>query len=275
LSEIRSFIKPTKHLSMRKQCELLEICRSSLFYKPKGESEENLLIMRKIDEHHLDQPTYGVLQMEDYLRSEGYQINEKRVRRLMRKMAIYPIYPGPNLSKLGKAEYIRPYLLRHLNIERVNQVWEIDITYIPMQKGFLYLTAIIDVYSRFVVGWELSNSLEAETCINVMKTAVSKYGYPEIINSDQGSQFTSAKWIDFFEGTSTRISMDGKGRALDNIYIERLWRTVKRDYVYLHPSLDGNELFKGLKNFFENYNYRKTHQGINRKTPASLYEMAS
>lgn len=269
---MRAMVDTSHAVSIRSQCRLLGIHRSGLYYAPAGESEENLALMRLIDERHLKYPTHGVLQMQDYLRDQGYQVNHKRVRRLLRKMGLMAIYPKKNLSRLGQAEYIRPYLLKDLEIGHNNQVWEIDITYIAMEKGFMYLTAIIDVYSRFIVGWGLSNSLEAKASLSVLEEAIEKYGRPEIINSDQGSQFTCKEWIEYLKSEAIKISMDGKGRALDNVYIERLWRTVKRDYVYLYPAHDGWELYQGLASFFEMYNYRKHHQGIGRQIPAQLYQ---
>lgn len=227
--------------------------------------------MEKIDRRHIQKPTHGVLRMTDYLRGVGYLVDEKRVRRLMRKMAITPHYPKRNLSKRGLAKYIYPYLLRNLNIVRPNQVWEIDITYIPMAKGFMYLVAIIDVYSRFVVSWAISNSMTSDWVISVLEEAIATHGAPEIINSDQGSQFTCEDWVRTLKSHTIRISMDGKGRAIDNIYIERLWRSVKYDHIYLHPADDGLELYKGLKQWFYEYNYEETHQGIGRKIPATLY----
>jgi putative transposase len=247
----QKMLDPNDRLSIREQCQLLGINRSSYYYKHKNESQENLEIMRLMDTFFIDHPTYGVLQMQDLLKANDYLVNEKRVRRLLRKMGIMAIHPQRNLSKLLHAEYVHPYLLRNLKINRVNQVWEIDITYIPMAKGFMYLTAIIDVYSRFVVGWGLSNTLDADSSIKVLKEAVAKHGKPEIVNSDQGCQFTCQKWITLLKDSGIRISMDGKGRALDNIYIERLWRTVKRDYVYLNPADNGWELYTGLSHFFE------------------------
>lgn len=264
-----------KELSIRRQCELLDVNRSSVYYQPKGENEENLHIMRLLDERHLDHPTHGVLQMQDFLFVLGLLVNVKRVRRLMRKMNITARYPKRNLSKLGKAKYVKPYLLRGLQVNSPNQVWAIDITYIPMAKGFLYLTAIIDVYSRFVVGWGLHNTLEANNCLEVLKAAIERYGKPHIINSDQGSQFTCPLWVEYLEGEHIQISMDGKGRATDNIFIERLWRTIKQDYVYMHPATDGLELFQGLKGFIDFYNYEKTHQGIGRKRPVERYLSAA
>jgi putative transposase len=252
MKELKTYISENEYISIRRQCELLEVNRSSNYYKTKDESDENLNIMRLMDEEFLEHPTHGVLQMQDFLYTKGLAANHKRIRRLLRKMGIMAIFPPRNLSKLGHVKYIRPYLLRGLQILRTNQVWEIDITYIPMEHGFMYLVAIIDVYSRFVVGWDVFNSLEAKNCLTVIQQAVAKHGKPEIINSDQGSQFTSALWTNYIEAEiEIKISMDGKGRATDNIYIERLWRTVKRDYVYLYPSNNGTELFMGLKTFFE------------------------
>lgn len=264
-------VNPEEQLSIRSQCNLLGINRSGLYYKTVGESEENLEIMRLLDAHFIDHPTYGVLQMQDYLCDKGYKVGVGRVRRLLRKMGIMAIFPQRNLSKMMHAEYVKPYLLRNLPIERKNQSWAIDITYIPMAKGFMYLTAIIDIYSRYVVNWGLSNTLEAGTCMKVLNVAISKYGKPELVNSDQGSQFTCKQWVDLLNDKGIKISMDGKGRALDNIFIERLWRTVKRDYVYLNLADDGWELYQGLKSFFNHYNYKKHHQGINRQIPYDVY----
>ncbi len=275
MKELIQLIEKSKNLSIRRQSELLEVSRSNFYYTPTSESTMNLEIMRLIDEHYLKHPTYGVLQMQDYLSSIDIVVNHKRVRRLLRLMGLMAIYPKRNLSKLGLAKYIRPYLLKGLEINRSNQVWEIDITYIPMAKGFMYLTAIIDVYSRFVVGWNIFNNLEADNCISVVNEAIERYGKPDILNSDQGSQFTSFSWIENLENKDVKISMDGKGRAIDNIFIERLWRTVKQDYIYISPADDGLELYKGLKTFFEHYNKHKTHQGIGRITPITLYTPAA
>lgn len=275
MKELQSYISNNKHISIRKQCELLDVPRSNLYYELKGESELNLKIMRLMDEEFIDHPTHGVLQMQDFLVALGFIMNIKRIRRLLRKMGIMAIYPKRNLSKLGHAKYIRPYLLRGLKIERPNQLWEIDITYVAMAKGFMYLTAIIDVYSRYVVAWDVFNSLDAENSLNVLKMAIGEHGKPEIINSDQGSQFTCALWTEYVESQNITISMDGRGRATDNIYIERLWRTVKRDYIYICPADNGTELFKGLNMFFNYYNNKKKHQGIGRCIPVSLYKMVA
>ena len=233
MSEITSYISDNEKLSIRHQCQLLGISRSSFYYDPVGESEENLRIMRLMDQEHLDHPTHGVLQMQDFLSGQNLNVNHKRIRRLLRLMGIMAIYPKRNLSKLGYAKYIRPYLLRGLEIDRPNQVWAIDITYIPMAKGFMYLVAIIDVYSRMVVGWDVFNSLNAENPLMVLKRAIAQYGKPEIINSDQGSQFTCALWTEFVEGSDIKISMDGKGAWRDNVFVERIWRTIKYDEVYI------------------------------------------
>jgi len=272
VKDLKCYISEDENLSIRKQCELLELSRSSVYYEADGESQENLRIMRIMDEEFLEHPTHGVLQMQDFLFASGFLINHKRVRRLLRKMGIMAIYPQRNLSKLGHAKYVRPYLLRGLKITKPNQVWAIDITYIPMQKGFMYLTAIIDVYSRFIVAWDVFNSLDAENSLSVLKAAIARYGKPEIINSDQGSQFTCQLWTEYAESESMRISMDGKGRATDNIFIERFWRTVKRDYVYICPPSDGTELYKGLNTFIDYYNHKKTHQGIDRIIPYELFQ---
>lgn len=264
-------INKASKLSIRQQCELLNVSRSSSYYTPVGEKEENLKIMRLIDERHLEKPTHGVLRMQDFLLGLGYKIDEKRVRRLMRKMRITVQYPGRNLSKLGLAQYIYPYLLRNLDVNRTNQAWAIDITYIPMEKGFMYLTAILDVYSRFVVGWDISNTMTSDWVLSVLDQAIAKHSKPEIINSDQGSQFTCQDWVEYLKNNNIEISMDGKGRARDNVYIERLWRRVKYDYIYLHPAENGQVLFKKLKHWFYEYNYKETHQGIDRKIPVSLY----
>jgi putative transposase len=273
LKDLQGYISDKERISIRRQCKLMSISRSGVYYEAAVESDENLKIMLYMDKHFMKHPTYGVLQMQDFILTKGLVANEKRIRRLLRKMGIMAIYPCRNLSKLVNAEYKRPYLLRGLTIEWPNHVWEIDITYIAMSKGFMYLTAIIDVYSRFVVGWDVFNSLDAKNSLLVFKRAVARYGNPEIINSDQGCQFTSELWTSYIEKdlTGTRISMDGRGRATDDIYIERLWRTVKRDYVYINPADNGMELFKGLKDFFNEYNHKKRHQGIGRVIPFKRY----
>jgi putative transposase len=262
-------------LSIRCQCKLVSVNRGIFYYKPLGETEENLRIMRLMDEHYLKHPTEGVIRMRDFLLALGIVANHKRVRRLLRLMGLMAIYPKKNLSRLGQAKYIRPYLLKDIEIVRPNQVWAIDITYIPMPKGFLYLTAILDVYSRYVVGWGISNTLDAACSLSVTKEAIKMYGKPEIINSDQGSQFTCNEWIEYLEKEEIKISMDGKGRAIDNIFIERLWRSVKYDYVYIKVPADGLELYHGLKEYFDYYNNQLCHQGIDHQIPANKYYQAA
>jgi len=256
-------------LSIRKQCELLEIQRSSLYFKPKGEKPENLEMMRLMDKHLLVHPTEGVVSMVYLLAGLGFMVGPKRIRRLFRLMGRETLYRRKNLTKAGLREYIRPYLLRNLKIERPNQVWVTDITYIPMARGFLYLTAVMDVYSRKILSWGLSNTQDAKWCKQVLEQAVRKYGKPEIINSDQGSQYTSALWIEYLEKEEIKVSMDGKGRALDNVYIERFWKSIKYDYIYLNPCDDGFELAKGIQNHITYYN-QKVHHTIGR-APEKVY----
>jgi putative transposase len=273
--QLRNTVDPNHKLSIREQCCMFEIHRSGLYYKPVGEKEENLKIMRLMDEHYIKHPTAGVLRMQDFLHSQSMEVNHKRIRRLLRLMGIMAIYPKKNLSKLGQTKYIRPYLLRNLSVTRPNQVWAIDITYIPMANGFMFLTAIIDLYSRYIVGWGLSNTLDAVCSLSVLKQAIVDNGKPEIINSDQGSQFTCEDWITHLEKENIQISMDGKGRAIDNIFIERFWRSLKYDHVYIFPADDGIELYKGLKEYLYYYNNELAHQGIGRVVPAKLYKKAA
>jgi putative transposase len=275
VSQLRKLVDTEHGLSVRQQCDLLEIHRSGLYYKPCGEKPENLEIMRLMDEHYLDHPTEGVIRMQDFLLALGFVVNHKRVRRLLRLMGLMAIYPKRNLSKLGLKKYIHPYLLKGLDIDRPNKVWAIDVSYIPMKNGFLYLTAIIDVYSRYVVGWGISNSLEADATLAVLKQAIQDHGKPEIVNSDQGSQFTCEKWVTYLKDQDIRISMDGKGRFIDNIFIERFWRSLKYDYVYLRPARDGIELYQGIKKHINYYNHKLHHQGIGRRIPADLYKPAA
>jgi putative transposase len=252
------------HLSVRKQCELLTINRGCVYYKPVEEKPENIAMMRLMDEHLLNHPTEGVKSMVYWLRDKGLPIGPKRIRRLFRIMGHNTIYRRKNLTKAGLREYIRPYLLRGLDILKPNQVWCTDITYIPMRKGFMYLTAVMDVYSRKILAWGISNSMDASWCLEVLKQAITRYGKPEIINSDQGSQYTSALWTQFLEECEIKISMDGKGRATDNTWIERFWKSLKYDYVYLNPSDDGFELFEGVQNHIEYY-HAKIHHGTKEK----------
>ena len=270
MSALLGLVDRESSLSIRRQCEIMGISRSSWYYEPVGEKPENLALMGIMDRLFLEDPTLGVLGMQDELRDLGLYYNVKRIRRLARKMGIEPIYPKPNLSRLGKAKYVHPYLLRGLEIDRPNQVWAIDISFILMQRGFMYLTAIIDLYSRYLVGWQVHNSLEQETQTELLHACIARLGAPEIINSDQGSQYTSAHWVDTLRELQIRISMDGKGRATDNAFIERFFRTIKQKHIYLYPAADGLELYRGIDAFVRKYNQRR-HQGIGRQKPATLY----
>lgn len=265
--------EPYQKLSIRKQCELLNISRSTLYYKPIGEKPENLKMMNFMDKHILVEPTAGVLTMQSMLLEKDIKAGYERVRRLMRKASIRPIYPRRHLTVLGEKKYIHPYLLKNLKIDRANQVWEIDITYVPMAKGFMYLTAVIDVYSRAIMSWGISNTLDAQASIEVVKDAIEMHGKPEILNSDQGSQFTCLEYVELLKKEKIQISMDGKGRALDNIYIERFWRTIKYQHIYLNPADDGISLYKGIKKWMERY-HNRNHQGINQK-PIEKYKNAA
>jgi putative transposase len=235
-----------------------------LYYKPVGEKPENIKIMEIMDKHLTDHPTEGVVSLVLFLIARHHPVGPKRIRRLLKIMGRQTIYRRKNLTKQGMREFIKPYLLRGLEITHANQVWCTDITYIPMRHGFMYLTAIIDVYSRKIVGWGISNSLSAHWCKNVLQDAISKYGKPEIINSDQGTQYTSALWTQYLESLGIKISMDGKGRALDNIWIERFWKSIKYDHIYLNPADDVLELYKGVQEHIAYYN-EKTHHTTKQK----------
>ncbi len=256
-------------MSIRRQCEVLEVPRSSLYYKPKGESGLNLKLMGIMDRHLTEHPTEGVVSMVYLLTGLGFVVGPKRIRRLFRLMGRETLYRRKNLTRSGLREYIRPYLLRNLKVGRPNQVWVTDITYIPMRKGFMYLTAVMDVYSRKILSWGVSNSQDAKWCKQVLEEAITAYGKPEIINSDQGSQYSSALWINYLEGLGIQVSMDGKGRALDNVYIERFWRSIKYDYIYLNPGEDGCDLARGI-NWYMGYYNQKVHHTTGEK-PGERY----
>ncbi|MEO6931233.1 MAG: IS3 family transposase [Chitinophagaceae bacterium] len=235
--------KDMKAIPIMRQCELLDLPRSSYYYEPEPETPQNLDLMRRIDELHMNHPYYGVLRMQAELTNEQTPINEKRIRRLMRKMGIEVLYRKPNLSKPCPAHLKYPYLLRGLDINRPNQVWSMDITYIPMEKGFMYLCAVIDWHSRFLLGWKLSNTLSVDFCIETLEEAVVAYGTPEIVNTDQGSQFTSDVFTGWVAENGIQLSMDGRGRATDNVMIERFWRSLKYEKIYLHGYASNLELF--------------------------------
>lgn len=274
MNKRKALITPQTDLSVRRQATLLEVPRSSFYYQPVGASAENLHLMGVMDRLFTEDPTLGVLGMQDELAELDLFYNVKRIRRLLRLMGIEPIYPKKNLSQLGQARYIHPYLLRGLPVACPNQVWAIDITYVPMYKGFMYLTGLIDLYSRFIVGWLLSNSLDKATQTEALNEATNRYGKPGIINSDQGSQYTCGHWVDTLREQEITISMDGRGRATDNAFIERWFRTIKQKYIYLHPATNGLELYHGIAGFVEKYNNRR-HQGIGRRKPNDLYHHAA
>jgi putative transposase len=263
--------KQHSSLSVVQQCRLLGLHRSGLYYQPCSESEENLTILRQLDEQYFKTPFYGVRRLTAWLEVQGYAINRKRVRRLMKLMGWQTIYRRPNTSKPCKEHRIYPYLLKDLSINRYNQVWAMDITYVPMRKGFMYLCAIIDVHTRYVVNWSLSNTMTAEWCTTVVSEAIEQHGKPEIMNTDQGSQFTSDVFTGLLKEKEIQISMDGKGRAIDNIFIERLWRTVKYEHIYLKVAEDGVNLYEGLNEYFCFYNSERLHQSLGYKTPEVLY----
>ena len=271
------------NLSVGAQCRLLSISRSSFYYAPQGETEMNLDLMLLIDKQFLDTPFYGVRQMTWHLQNEGHAVNEKRIRRLMRFMRLMPIYQKPDTSKPAKGHKTYPYLLGGLRVERPNQVWCADITYLPMRKGFLYLVAIMDWFTRKVLAWRISNTLEADFCVDALNEAIHRFGPPEIMNTDQGSQFTSFTWTDRLKRIGTRISMDGKGRCLDNpraflrtdgrnaLDMSRLWRSLKYECVYLHAWETGSEARAGIGRWITFYNHHRPHTAHGGQPPAVVY----
>jgi putative transposase len=265
------YIEPSHEiLSISKQTELLGLNRSSYYFKPVKESAQNLLLMNLIDEEFTAHPFYGSRKMTALLSSQGHIVNRKRIQRLMRLMGLEAIYPKQNLSQSNKEHFKYPYLLRNMKILYPNQVWSTDITYVRLSRGFVYLTSVIDWHSRYVLSWKLSNSLENSFCIDALEEALA-IGIPEIFNTDQGVQYTSERFINCLKKKGIKISMDGKGRALDNIFIERLWRTVKYEEIYLNNYENPRELNIGLKKYFEFYNNQRIHQSLGYNTPAEIY----
>lgn len=263
--------KQNSSLSVKRQCELVNVHRSGLYYQPCFESQENLTIMRLLDEQYFKTPFYGVRKLTVLLNQQGFKVNRKRVKRLMQLMGWQTLYRYKCTSVPDKQNRLYPYLLKGLTITRTNQVWAMDITYVPMRKGFMYLCAIIDLNTRYVVNWSLSNTMTAEWCTQVVQEAIDCHGAPDIFNTDQGSQFTSELFTGLLKESNVQISMDGKGRAIDNIFIERLWRTVKYEHVYLHVVDDGVQLYEGLKEYFSFYNLQRPHQSLAYQTPADCY----
>jgi putative transposase len=260
-------------LSVREQCALLGLNRSTYYYVPATESPLNLQLMQLIDEQYMRTPFYGWPRMTDYLHKQGYAVNHKRVQRLMQKMGIQAIYPKRSLSQAQPGHKVYPYLLRDLAITHPNQVWSTDITYIPMRHGFMYLVAIIDWYSRYVLTWQLSNTLDSTFCVDALHQAL-QGARPTIFNTDQGTQFTALAFTTVLEQAAIRISMDGKGRALDNIFCERLWRSVKYEDIYLKQYDTVPALFAGLTHYFTFYNQERPHQSLAYQTPATVYRSA-
>jgi len=258
-------------LSVRRQCELLGLSRSSLYYEPGGEAAEDLRLMRRIDEQYTARPYYGSRRMTIWLNEQGEEVNRKRVQRLMRVMGLEAIYPKPRLSLAGKGHRIYPYLLRGVKVERRDQVWSTDITYVPMTSGFMYLAAVIDWYSRYVIGWRLSNTLDGSFCLEMLEDAL-RGGKPEVFNTDQGVQFTAAAFTGRLESAGVAVSMDGRGRALDNVFVERLWRSVKYEDIYIQGYDTVTDLRLGLAKYFAFYNDERPHQSLDYRAPAAVYQ---
>jgi putative transposase len=258
-------------LSLSRQCEVLSISRSSIYSAVKGESPATLALMRRIDELFMKYPFYGSRQMARQLRREGVRVGRHRVRRLMRLMGLQAIYQAPKTSAPHPAHRIYPYLLKRMVIERPNQVWCADITYIPVQRGFLYLVAIMDWATRHVLAWRLSNTMDARFCVDALEEALSRYGKPEIFNTDQGSQFSSADFTNVLKGAGVAISMDGRGRCMDNIFIERLWRSLKYEAVYLHELTDGFRAERVIRDWIDFYNTERPHSALGDRTPVEAY----
>lgn len=258
-------------LPVKKQCQLLEVARSSIYYRPKPPSEADLALARRIDEIHLEKPFLGSRRIQDQLDREGIRVNRKRIQRLMRQMGLLTVYPKRRTSQPGPGHKIYPYLLRDLTIDRPNQVWAADICYIPMAKGSLYLVVIMDWASRKVLSWELSNTADTYFCLEALERALGTYGRPEIFNTDQGAQFTSNLFTNRLQEADIRISMDGRGRWLDNVFVERLWRSLKYEEVYLKAYETVAEARRGIALWFAFYNSESRHQALDRRTPDEVY----
>jgi putative transposase len=271
MSERRTQIHTEHGLTKTRRCELLDVARSSAYYHPESVSEADLALMRLIDEIHLKRPFYGSRRMRDELEDRGHKVNRKRIQRLMRLMDLRALYPRRRTSQPGKGHKIYPYLLRDLSIERANQAWATDICYLPMAKGFMYLVAIMDWHSRRVLSWRVSNTLDTDFCIEALEEALQRFGTPEIFNTDQGFQFTSEAFTRVLKDHGIAISMDGKGRWVDNVFVERLWRSVKYEDLYLHAYETPTELRAGLARYFTFYNTRRRHSALDRRTPDAVY----
>lgn len=271
----RAMIVKCFKLSIAEQCELLSIHKSGIYYKPVQENEENLIILQLLDKQYFETPFYGLRRLRAWLLRQGFQVNTKRLKRLMQIMDWQTIYRKPTTTISDKTSYKYPYLLKNLQITKVNQVWAMDITYIPMKQGFMYLSAIIDLKSRYIVNWSISNTMSAEWCTEVLENAIKTHGKPKIFNTDQGSQFTSDIFTKMLIDNDIQISMDGKGRAIDNIFIERFWKSLKYEDVYLKIYADGISLYDGLKKYIQFYNQQRLHQSLNYQTPEAIYRLAA
>lgn len=271
MSERRAQIHTAHGLTKTRRCALLEVARSTAYYQEAPVAAEDLELMRHIDEIHLRLPFLGSRRIVDELETLGFEVNRKRVQRLMRQMGLQALYPRRRTSQPGAGHTVYPYLLRGLSIERPNQVWAADVSYLPMAKGFMYLVAIMDWRSRRVLSWRVSNTLEPAFCVEALEEALARHGTPEIFNTDQGAQFTASAFTDVLKAHQVAISMDGKGRWMDNVFIERLWRSVKYEDVYLRAYETPAELRAGLSRYFEYYNGRRRHSALDRRTPDAVY----
>lgn len=257
---------------MKRQCELLGINRSTLYYKPRPESANNATLRRLIDEQYLKTPFYGSRKMTEHLKDLDYFVNRKRIQRLMRQMGIEAVYAKKKRTTIRNPEHkVYPYLLRNVEVNRPNQAWAADITYLPQKQGFMYLVAVIDWFSRKILSFRVSNTMDSSFCVEALKEALAKHGKPEIFNTDQGSQFTDSDFTDVLKDAGVQISMDGRGRCHDNIFIERLWRSVKYEYIYLNAIEGGSNLREGLHQYFEWYNQQRPHQGLRYRKPDEVY----
>lgn len=271
VAQQRALVQAGTGGSVAARCQAVGLARSSYYYRPRGESALNLHLMRLLDEEYTRHSFKGVVGMRDHLRLLGHAVNEKRVRRLLRLMGLQAVYPKPRLSAPGASVTRYPYLLRERAVTAPNEVWSTDITYIPMARGFLYLVAVLDWHSRYVLSWEVSNTLDVGFCLTALAEALRQQPAPYIFNSDQGSQFTSAAFEQALLTAGCQISRDGRGRATDNAFVERLWRSVKWECVYLNPAEDGRHLYQQLQAYFTYYNHHRPHQALKGQTPATIY----
>jgi len=270
--EKKQMVEPeTREPSISRQCQLLGLNRSSFYYRARPVQPDDLELMRLIDEQYLKTPTYGSRSMARHFRRQGRKVNRKRIQRLMRLMGIEAIYPKPHTSRPFPEHKIYPYLLRNVEIDHVNHVWTSDISYVPMDRGFMYLVVVMDWYSRKILSWRISNTLDSDFCVQALKEALSRYGKPEIFNTDQGAQFTSRDFTQSLKDHHVTISMDGRGRCQDNIFVERLWWTIKHNYLYLHSFKDGSQLRNGLNEWIRFYNRERGHSSLDDRTPDEVY----